>query len=306
MPDELLARIVHRMAPARARFILDLATILAEACRQAAPSAAPGARERWAIVLGLAAESDAADPRSLASRLIGGLTEAAPDKAQDICERAAQAARQGGQANLLAALRRTVPAAPPPRPGAAAKPRPERAAPPPAPEPGAVIYVRNAGLVLFNPFLPLFFERLGVITEGPDGAPRITGVAATSRAVHLLQFLVDGHCDRPEPDLALNKLLSGIPLAAPAMKSIEPSPADEALCAQLTEAVLGHWPALHGTSPAGLRETFLQREGRLRREEGRWALEVQRKTVDVLVDQVPWNVAVVYHRWMAEPLHVAW
>jgi hypothetical protein len=306
MPAELLARIVHRMAPARARFILDLAMILAEACRQAAPSAAPRARERWAIVLGLAAEGDCADPRTLASRLIAGLTEAAPDKARDICEQAAQAARQSGQANLLAALRRTVAAAPPRRSGTAAKPRPERAAPPPAPEPGAVIYVRNAGLVLFNPFLALFFERLGVITEGPDGAPRIAGVAAASRAVHLLQFLADRHCDRPEPDLVLNKLLSGVPVAAPVARSIEPGPADEALCAELTDAVLGHWPALHGTSPAGLRETFLQREGRLRREDGRWALEVQRKTVDVLVDQVPWSMAVVYHRWMAEPLHVAW
>jgi hypothetical protein len=33
---------------------------------------------------------------------------------------------------------------------------------------------------------------------------------------------------------------------------------------------------------------------------------VQRKTLDVLVDQIPWSVSVVYHRWMAQPLYVTW
>ncbi|HYD32430.1 MAG TPA: contractile injection system tape measure protein, partial [Azospirillaceae bacterium] len=71
-------------------------------------------------------------------------------------------------------------------------------------------------------------------------------------------------------------------------------------------AVLAHWTIIRNTSPTGLRETFLQREGRLERDEGRWNLTVQRKTLDVLVDQVPWGFSVVYHRWMRDPIHVSW
>ncbi len=56
----------------------------------------------------------------------------------------------------------------------------------------------------------------------------------------------------------------------------------------------------------GLRQTFLQREGKLERGADAWKLRVQRKTVDVLVDQVPWSLSVVFHPWMREPVHVTW
>jgi len=161
-------------------------------------------------------------------------------------------------------------------------------------------------LVLFNPFLPRFFEQLGVLTGGSEAAPRITESEAASRAVHLLQYLVDERCDTPEPALALNKLLCGLPIATPVARNIPLDDADREICEAMIAAVIGNWPVIRDTSPAGLRETFVQREGRLRRSDDRWTLEVQRKTVDVLTDQIPWNRAIVFHRWMAEPLHVTW
>jgi hypothetical protein len=57
---------------------------------------------------------------------------------------------------------------------------------------------------------------------------------------------------------------------------------------------------------AGLRETFLQREGKLQRTHDGWKLRVQRKTLDVLVDQIPWSISVVFHAWMPQPIHVTW
>jgi hypothetical protein len=33
---------------------------------------------------------------------------------------------------------------------------------------------------------------------------------------------------------------------------------------------------------------------------------VQRKTLDILVDQVPWSIGVVFHAWMPAALHVTW
>ena len=40
--------------------------------------------------------------------------------------------------------------------------------------------------------------------------------------------------------------------------------------------------------------------------EGRWSLTVQRKSLDALVDQVPWALTPVLRPWMAEPVDVRW
>lgn len=50
----------------------------------------------------------------------------------------------------------------------------------------------------------------------------------------------------------------------------------------------------------------LQRDGRLQRRDGKWTLTVSRKTVDVLVDQIPWGFAVILHPWMSKELAVIW
>ena len=74
----------------------------------------------------------------------------------------------------------------------------------------------------------------------------------------------------------------------------------------MREPVTVDWTIIGDTSVAGLRETFLQREGKLTYGETRWQLLVQRKTLDILLDQVPWSIAIVYHPWMAGALHVSW
>jgi hypothetical protein len=43
----------------------------------------------------------------------------------------------------------------------------------------------------------------------------------------------------------------------------------------------------------------------VRVEEG-WRLEVERKTLDVLMDDLPWSFSMILHPWMAEPITVAW
>ena len=164
------------------------------------------------------------------------------------------------------------------------------------------IHLANAGLVLLNPFLPSFFDRLGLLsTEG--GA---LGPGAASKAVHLLQYLVDGRLDRPESELVLNKLLCGLDPARPVEPQFEASTHDIAVCESLITAVIAAWKNLGQTSAAGLQGNFLQREGLLHHEGRGWALTVQRRQYDVLLDQIPWTFSLVHQRWMREPLHVRW
>ena len=180
-----------------------------------------------------------------------------------------------------------------------------QAAPVEEADPG-VLYLGNAGMVLFNPFLPRFFERLGVLTTEADGTVRIEGYENASRAVHMLQYLVDERLDTPEVELALPKLLCGLDAATPVAASIQPHDADRFLCDELTRAVIANWPILHNKSPASLREVFLQRSGKLRHADDHWELRVERKTIDVLVDQIPWSFSMLHHAWMTQPVHVTW
>lgn len=313
LPAETLARLVRLLVPAGAQLWLDTAAMLGIAARRTATFGAPAPDpvQLWATLLDLIGRRDAPSPVVGAALLVERLVQGDPERAERLRRDALRLAQDGGHRAAAAALRRAAP----PDPPVAAQP-PARLSSPPAPdddeddaampaETDDAIFIGNAGLVLFTPYLPMLFERLGLLSETEKG-PRIVDPAAMSRGVHLLQYLVDARCDAPEPELALNKLLCGLPTAQPIAAAIEPSEADIAICDGLIAAVIANWTIVSSSSPAALRETFLQREGRLTHRDDRWTLVVQRKTVDVLVDQVPWSFAMLYHRWMPEAVHVTW
>ncbi len=171
---------------------------------------------------------------------------------------------------------------------------------------GHSLRIGNAGLVLLNPYLPTLFEKLGLLIKTDAGRHRIPDGESLSRAVHLLQYCVGASRVSSEAELALNKLLCGHSTAQPIAPSITAAKADLDVCDQLLHAAAASWAALRETSLASLRETFLQREGLLQLRDGRWTLQVQRNTLDVLIDQIPWNFSVIYHPWMINPIHVTW
>ncbi|MFV3126184.1 contractile injection system tape measure protein [Niveispirillum sp. KHB5.9] len=211
-------------------------------------------------------------------------------------------ARHLAAAAGIPALAAALPPASPPRPAR----NPRRTLPAAAEQDVQSLIVENAGLVLAGPFLPMLFERAQVLAPPADGKPRQLHQDHVSRAVHLLQYLVDARWDRPEPALVLNKLLCGLHPADPVAAAVSPDPADIVLGEGLLSAMLAQWTILQGSDIAALRETFLQRPGKLEwRPEG-VVLTVQRKTLDVLVDRIPWGFSILYHPWMKEPVHVRW
>jgi len=162
-------------------------------------------------------------------------------------------------------------------------------------------YVRNAGVVLLWPFLGRYFEMLGML-EGR----RFRDIDAINRAVYLLQYLVDGDTGVAEFELLLNKLLCGLDPAAPVSNDFRITEKESQLSLELLHGVNQNWPPLRNTSTAGLRESFLQREGRLLRREDGWSLTVSAKSYDVLLDTLPWSVSTIRLSWMQQALHVAW
>ncbi|WP_431262527.1 contractile injection system tape measure protein [Roseateles chitinivorans] len=163
------------------------------------------------------------------------------------------------------------------------------------------IAVGNAGLVLVSPYLPRLFSMLGLADTRA-----FIGPEAASRAALLLQALATGHAAAPEPELALNKLLCGLPLDAPLPRLIDLSEAEREAIDGLLVAVIQHWRILGTTSPDGLRGSFLRRDGHLERRDDAWQLSVVPGPFDMLIDQLPWGYATLRHPWMERVIHVEW
>ena len=312
-PEPALVRVLQLLSPAAAPALQDGLMLLAVTARQVLPFGVPrpDPRRLWQTLLDAVATAARVDvPRVLAD-LVETVAGGDQDRAARVRARALKLADESGHAGAAAALRRAPPKSPPaaPVPASPARPaQPDRAATAAADEPRdeRPYFLGNAGLVIVNPYLPTLFERLGLLAVDETGRQKIQSEEAASRACHLLQYLVDGRLDAPEPELVLNKLLCGLPTIVPVAPALVPEAGDLAMCDGLLAAVIAAWPPLANTSITGLQETFLQREGRLRRSNGQWALQVQRRALDVLMAQLPWGVSTIVNRWMPEPIHVTW
>jgi len=125
-------------------------------------------------------------------------------------------------------------------------------------------------------------------------------------AIYLLYYLATRQTDPPEYELVLPKLLCGWPLNEAVIPPDLPQTAlDEA--EHLLQTVINYWEVLKSTSPDGLREGFLQREGKLTRsDESRWKLQVEQQAIDILLSRLPWGVSMVRLPWMDGLLIVEW
>ena len=127
------------------------------------------------------------------------------------------------------------------------------------------------------------------------------------QAALLLQFLVTGKTVFEEHELLLNKILCDIPMDEPMESHLILTKKQRTESEQLLSATIQHWTALKNTSPDGLRNTFLQREGKIsQKENGDWLLQVQSTGVDILLSKLPWGVGMIKLPWMEGMLFVEW
>lgn len=168
-------------------------------------------------------------------------------------------------------------------------------------EPVEELYINNAGLVLLHPFLPVLFDRLGLTKED-----KWIDEGTKQRAMLIMQFLASGEFVFPEYDLPLNKILCDCLLNEPVEKEIEVDAITQDACEELLENVIRQWTRLKNTGIEALRETFLQRMGKLSRVNNGWLLQVEQKAVDTLLGGLPWGISVIKLPWMKELLYVEW
>lgn len=164
------------------------------------------------------------------------------------------------------------------------------------------IYVDNAGVVLVAVFLPSLFDTLVLLDEHRQFVDR----RAAEQGIHLIHFLATGTTQPHESDLALAKVLCGLHVEEALETTV--SLTDQAMeeCDRMLGAAIRHWRAVGNTSIEALRQTFLQREGKLEQLGSGWHLTVEQRGVDVLVSNLPWALGAIRLPWFDGILRVDW
>jgi hypothetical protein len=163
------------------------------------------------------------------------------------------------------------------------------------------IRVQNAGLILLHPFLKPFFASCEI-----TGKHGILSPENFDLAVQTLHFLATGNEDVFEGNLLFEKFLCGVPLKMPVQKKSLLTETIKTEANFLLEEVVRYWPALKNTSADGLREAFIQRDGKLFQEDTKYKLIVERKAQDVLLEKLSWNISVIKLPWISKILFTEW
>ena len=163
------------------------------------------------------------------------------------------------------------------------------------------IFIHNAGQVLAAPYLPRLLGLLN-LTQGSAFLDRKSAV----RGVHVLQFMVNEQTNCPEYQLVLNKILCGVRTGIPIEREVQLDDQEKRIIEEMLQGMIQNWKIIGQTSISGLRESFLQREGRLRLKEDVWQLDVEPKSFDMLLDQLPWSFSTIKFPWMERVLYVKW
>ena len=164
------------------------------------------------------------------------------------------------------------------------------------------ISVWNSGLILFHPFLRTFFTRIGLM----DPLGEFKSDECRFRAAYLLHALT-GSTEPPQDHLmTLNKLLCGINILLPLDYDFEITEEEQNQITGLIKAVINNWTVIKNTSVAGFQETFVRRPGMIERSQDDWILRVESHGVDILLEEIPWNIHLITLSWMDYLIHVDW
>lgn len=166
---------------------------------------------------------------------------------------------------------------------------------------GREIFIANSGLCLLTPWLHSFFKETGLVIEN-----RFVDEWKQQHAVFLLNYLVTQKEDATEDLLILPKLLCEWPLQMPIINSFEITEQEKIECDDLLNSVIQNWEVLKNTSIAGLRESFLQRPGKLTDNEDQFVLQPEQQSIDLLLEYIPWTFRFIRLPWMKKAIKVDW
>ncbi|MGZ4078460.1 MAG: contractile injection system tape measure protein [Bacteroidia bacterium] len=163
-------------------------------------------------------------------------------------------------------------------------------------------FIKNSGIIILAPYLSILFKELGLCDD-----KIFISDEAKEKAAYLLQFLATGNEESfEEHEMVLNKILCGIEIETPLILPFSISEKEKEECLNLLQAVANNWTALKGTSGEGMRDAFFMRDGILEKQSNGWDLKIEKTTIDILLDKLPWGISIIQMPWSTEMVFVNW
>lgn len=163
------------------------------------------------------------------------------------------------------------------------------------------IFVLNAGLILLHPYLKIAFTNLGWMADDKF----ITG-KTHAKAVYFLQYILTGKSKFSEHLLYLNKIICGWPLMLPLPAAPIFSKEEKEEAKELFNAFIQHWEILRNTSPQGLIESFIKRNGIVKKFDENFILQVEKKSIDILLEKLPFGINTIKLPWNEYFIYTEW
>lgn len=163
------------------------------------------------------------------------------------------------------------------------------------------IFISNAGLCLLAPWLTNFFKETGLVNEN-----KFIDHEKQAHAIYLLHYLITKETDPTEEVLLFPKLLCGWPLQMPVFNKTEITGYEINECEDLLNSVIQNWFVLKNTTTEGLRESFLQRSGKMTEQEDQFIIQPEQRSIDLLLEYIPWTFRMIRLPWMKKSVQIDW
>lgn len=160
-------------------------------------------------------------------------------------------------------------------------------------------YVQNAGLIILHPFIKELLKNCSVIDDNNVFTDKVL-------AAHILHYTATKRENDYEHTMLFEKFLCGIPVQQSIQREVKIDDKHKQHIEEMLDSVVFHWSALKNTSTAVLRSEFLQREGKLDWSESNPKLTMERKTQDLLLEKIPWNISIVKILWIEKLIYTQW
>ena len=161
--------------------------------------------------------------------------------------------------------------------------------------------VSNAGAILMHPFLPTLFTELNLTKNN-----LFIDDKRQEKAIWLLYYMVTGHLEFDESQVALLKLICDQDIHSSLKYKPELSKKEKNEVITVIESAIKHWTVLKDNSFEFFRNTFLLRNGILNIHESYAELNVEKYSVDILMNSLPWSLSLFKLPWSDRGFQVNW
>ncbi|MEM5567088.1 contractile injection system tape measure protein [Psychroserpens sp. AS72] len=163
--------------------------------------------------------------------------------------------------------------------------------------------MENTGLIIAHPFLTQLFNYLNYL----DDKNQFKNEELQYRAVYLLHYIAtEENSDIDEADLSMSKILTGLLIEDSIPSNIVLTENEKNYANEVLQVIISKWDKLGSTSNDGLRNTFIKRNGILKKRDEAYQLTIETSGTDILLDYIPWNIKLIKWPWFEQLIYISW